>query len=125
MSYVIFEQQRRRSDCASHPRSLISALVVRCLDSIISLDSIAEISRLYLVSVAAQAGLCLAWSETPDDTFSHSPAHLYPSLSLWSICLSCICLFILHALRSVLFSLLFGVRGLLRLVIVAFFQLFN
>ena len=27
-------------------RSLISALVVRCLDSIISLDSIAEISRL-------------------------------------------------------------------------------
>ena len=37
-------------------------IVVRCLDSIISLDSIAEISRLYLASVAAQAGLCLAWS---------------------------------------------------------------
>ena len=30
----------------SHPRSLISALVNRCLDSIISLDSTAEISRL-------------------------------------------------------------------------------
>ena len=30
----------------AHPRSLISAFVVRCLDSIISLDSIAEISRL-------------------------------------------------------------------------------
>ena len=28
-----------------HPRSLISAFVVRCLDSIISLDSTAEISR--------------------------------------------------------------------------------
>ena len=28
------------------PRSLISAFVVRCLDSIISLDSIAEISLL-------------------------------------------------------------------------------
>ena len=28
------------------PRSLISAFVFRCLDSIISLDSIAEISRL-------------------------------------------------------------------------------
>ena len=53
----------------AHPRSLISAFVVRCLDSIISLDSIAEISRLWLVSVAAQAGLCLAWSETPEDTF--------------------------------------------------------
>ena len=31
---------------ADQPRSLISAFVVRCLDSIISLDSIAEISRL-------------------------------------------------------------------------------
>ena len=30
----------------AYPRSLISAFVVRCLDSIISLDSIAEISRL-------------------------------------------------------------------------------
>ena len=30
----------------AHPRSLISAFVVRCLDSIISIDSIAEISRL-------------------------------------------------------------------------------
>ena len=39
MSYLICEQQRRRSDCA---RSLISAFVVRCLDGIISLDSIAE-----------------------------------------------------------------------------------
>ena len=30
----------------AHPRSLISAFIVRCLDSIISLDSIAEILRL-------------------------------------------------------------------------------
>ena len=30
----------------AHPRSLISAFIVHCLDSIISLDSIAEISRL-------------------------------------------------------------------------------
>ena len=51
--YVICEQQRHWSDCADSaqsqtariPRSLISAFVVRCLDSIISLDSIAEISR--------------------------------------------------------------------------------
>ena len=34
------------ADQPAHPRSLISAFVVSCLDSIISLDSIAEISRL-------------------------------------------------------------------------------
>ena len=64
------------ADQPAHSRSLISAFVVRCLDSIISLDSIAEISRLYLASVAAQVGLCLAWSETPEDTFWHVVALL-------------------------------------------------
>ena len=34
------------TDQPAHPRSLINGFVVRCLDSIISLDSIAEISRL-------------------------------------------------------------------------------
>ena len=34
------------ADQPAHRRSLISAFVVHCLDSIISLDSIAEISRL-------------------------------------------------------------------------------
>ena len=34
------------ADQPAHPRSLISAFVVRCLDTIISLNSIAEISRL-------------------------------------------------------------------------------
>ena len=34
------------ADQTAHPRSLICAFVVRCLDSIIPLDSIAEISRL-------------------------------------------------------------------------------
>ena len=53
------------------------AFVVRCLDSIISLDSIAEISRLYVASVAAQAGLCLAWSETPEDTFCRVVAQIH------------------------------------------------
>ena len=42
MSYA----NNKGADQPAHPRSLISALVVRCLDSIISLDSIAEISRL-------------------------------------------------------------------------------
>ena len=67
MSYA----NNKGADQPAHPHSLISAFVVRCLDSIVSLDSIAEISRLKLASVAAHAGLCLAWSETPEDTFCH------------------------------------------------------
>ena len=42
MSYA----NNKGADQPAHPRSLISAFVVRCLGSIISLDSIAEISRL-------------------------------------------------------------------------------
>ena len=42
MSYA----NNKGADQPAHPRSLISAFVVRCLDSIISLDSIAEMSRL-------------------------------------------------------------------------------
>ena len=61
MSYA----NNKGADQPAHLRSLISAFVVYCLDSIISLDSIAVISRLKLASVAVQAGLCLAWSVTP------------------------------------------------------------
>ena len=50
------------ADQPAHPRSLISAFVVRCLDSIIPPVSISEISSLYLASVAAQVGLSLPWS---------------------------------------------------------------
>ena len=42
MSYV----NNKGADQPAHPHSLISAFVVRCLDSVISLDLIAEISRL-------------------------------------------------------------------------------
>ena len=42
MSYA----NKKGADQPAHPRSLISAFVVCCLDSVISLDSIAEISRL-------------------------------------------------------------------------------
>ena len=42
MSYA----NNKGTDQPVHPRSLISAFVVHCLDSIISLDSIAKISRL-------------------------------------------------------------------------------
>ena len=44
VSYVICEQQRRRSACASAQSD--QHLCFRCLDSIISLDSIDEISSL-------------------------------------------------------------------------------
>ena len=43
------------ADRHAHPRSLISAFVVRCLDSIIPV---------YLASVTAQAGMGLSWSQT-------------------------------------------------------------
>ena len=72
MSYA----NNKGADQPAHPCSLISAFVVHCLNSIISLDSIPKISRLQLASVAAQAGLCLGWSETPEDTFSHGMAHI-------------------------------------------------
>ena len=65
--YAICEQQGRRS--VAHPRSLISAIVVRCLDSTIPLVSISKISSLYLASVAAQAGLSQPWSQTPKTCF--------------------------------------------------------
>ena len=64
------------ADQPAHPHSLISAFVIRCLDSIIPLVSISEISSLYLASVAVQAGLSLPWSQTPEDRFSSDVAHL-------------------------------------------------
>ena len=64
--YAIGEQQRGRSACAS---SLISTFVVRCLDSIISLVSISEISNLKHASVAALAGLGVTWLKTPKTGF--------------------------------------------------------
>ena len=57
------------ADQPAHPRSLISTFVVRCLDSIIPLVSISEISSVYLASVAAQSGLSLPWSQTPKTGF--------------------------------------------------------
>ena len=65
MSYA----NNKDADHPAHPRSLISACVVRCLDSIILLVSTSEIPGLYLASVAAQAGLCLTWSQTPKAGF--------------------------------------------------------
>ena len=63
-------------DQPAHPRSLINAFVVPCLDSVMSLVSVTKISSRMLASVAEQAGLSLTWSETPEDTFSHDEAQL-------------------------------------------------
>ena len=71
MSYA----NNKGTDQPAHPRSLISAFVVRCQDRMIPLVHISEISRFRLVCVAEQVSLCLAWSETPEDTFSHGVAH--------------------------------------------------
>ena len=57
------------ADQPAHPRSLISAFVIRCLDRIIPLVSTLKISSLLLVSVNVQAGLSLTWSETPRTGF--------------------------------------------------------
>ena len=56
-------------DQPAHPRSLISTFVVRYLDSIIPILAKSKISRLWLVSVAEQAGLGLTWLETPKTGF--------------------------------------------------------
>ena len=69
-------QIRLRGYQPAHPRSLISAFVVRCLDSVMSLDSVSKISSLMLASVAERGGLCLAWSETPEDTFCRVVAQI-------------------------------------------------
>ena len=67
------KQQRHRSACASAQSD--QRICFRCLDSIIPLVSISEISSIYLVSVAAQAGLSLPWSQTPKTGFSRDEAH--------------------------------------------------
>ena len=72
MSYA----NNKGPDQPAHLRSLISAFVVRFLDSVMSLVSVTKISSLKLASVAVQGSMSLTWSETPEDTFSHDEAHM-------------------------------------------------
>ena len=53
------------ADQPAHPHSLISAFVIRFLESIISKLATNEILSFLLVSVAEETGLSLAFSETP------------------------------------------------------------
>ena len=73
MSYA----NNKGTDQPAHPHSLISAFVVHCLDSVMSLVSLTKISSLMLASLAEQASLSLTWSETPKDTFSHDEAYMF------------------------------------------------
>ena len=73
--FATCEQQRRRSACASAQSE--QHLCFRCLDSIIPLVSISEISSLYLASVAAEAGLCLTLSQTSKTGFLVTRLNFY------------------------------------------------
>ena len=72
MSYA----NNKDADQPAHPHSLISAFVVRCLDSVMPLFFVTKLSSLMLASVSEQVSLSLTWSETPEDTFSHDEAHM-------------------------------------------------
>ena len=58
---LMLNANNKGADQPAHPRSLISAFIVRCLDSVMSLVCVTKISSLKLASVAEQASLSLAW----------------------------------------------------------------
>ena len=70
------------SDQPAHPRGLISIFVIPCLDNITPPFAISKISSLQLVTVAAQAGLSLTWSQTPKNGFLMMRLTLYRPLPL-------------------------------------------
>ena len=69
------------ADQPAYPRSLISAFIIRLLESIISHLAISEFSNFYLVSVVEESGLSLGLSETPKTTnqgfLASRPIHLF------------------------------------------------
>ena len=70
------EGNNKGADQPAHPRSLISTIVVCCLDSMICILAISKVSRLQIASVAEQAGLNVTWLKIPKDTFSCDVAQL-------------------------------------------------
>ena len=52
------------ADQPAYPRSLINVFVVRGMDDIIPIVGVSSISRLWLASVAEQAGSSLTWLHT-------------------------------------------------------------
>ena len=63
------------ADQPAHLRSLISAFIVRCLDSIIPVVSISKIANLYLASLAVQGRFESTLVANPEDRFSRDEAH--------------------------------------------------
>ena len=61
------------TDQPAHLPILISAFVIRCLDSVMPIDFIFKVSRLCLVSVAEQVSLSLTGSN-PQRRFSRDVA---------------------------------------------------
>ena len=57
------------ADQPAHLRRLVSAFVIRFIESTISRLATSEISIFWLVSVAEETGLNLAFSETPKTGF--------------------------------------------------------
>ena len=86
MSYA----NNKGGDQPAHARSLMSAFVP--LPRLCNVFSFCNQNfNLMLASVAEQASLSLAWSETPEDTFSHDEAHINymkPFLCISSVKLS-------------------------------------
>ena len=64
------------ADQPAHPRSLINAIVVHCIDSKIPQVSISEMSSFYLASVAEQAGFSHTRLQTPENRFSRDVAQI-------------------------------------------------
>ena len=69
------------ADQPAHLHSLISAFVVRCLDSLIPILAMSKVSRLWLLPIAKQACLSLTWSQIPEDIFSSDMAHIFSQSS--------------------------------------------
>ena len=73
------DANNKDADQPAHPCRLIIVFIIRSIYSTfpIHVDSIPKFSRLYLASVAEQAGLSLTWSQTSEDRFSPDVAHIY------------------------------------------------
>ena len=68
-------ENNKDADQPAHPRSLVSAFVVRCLNSIIPILAKSKISR--LASFCGCAGRFVSYLvANPDDKFSRDVAHL-------------------------------------------------
>ena len=67
------------TDQAAHPHILISAFVVRYLDSIITKVTVYTKPSLWSPSEAEQTGLSLTWSHNPKDRFSREVAPFWLS----------------------------------------------